>query len=229
LFEGVIGLEGEELFYLVDRYVGPHSTITVSSVSQCLRATWCAITGKCYVDKEMALKREIALEIGKAVHRVLERYGRGIPEKKICFEGLCGRADLVVGDDLVVEVKTTFIRNSYEYLYKHPEAICQLAFYMKAIGARKGILLLVNRVTLDFKVAFELRIDKHSKLIEKCVETLLQRSKKLKEHLEKNEEPPAEPGIWCEHCVFWRDCKAGIGSSKVFDFVLDYVGLGRWL
>ena len=219
----------DEIFYVVDKYVGPHSQITVATVSQCLRAAWCQLTGKCYVDKELALKREIAYEIGRAVHRVLEKYGRGVPEKKVCFQGLCGRADLVVGNNLVVEVKTTFIRNSYEYLAKHPESVCQLAFYMRALGAEKGILVLVNRIDLSFKVAIELRADKHSELIEKCVNVLLERAKKLKEFLERGEEPPPEPGVWCNECVYHRDCRAGLGRVREFDFVIDHIGLGRWL
>ena len=222
-----IGLE--ELFDIVLQHVGSDSPVTVVPATRCLFWSWCEITGKCAVDKHRLFKVEVFREIGRAVHRVFERFGRGVPEKKVCIRNVCGRADLVVGDDLVVEVKTTFLRSASDYLSKHPESLCQLAFYMKGVGARKGILVVINRIDLSVKVAAVLEADRHADLIDECVEAIVERAERLRRALEEGTPPDPEPGEWCDMCPFWRECRVALGKSEPFAFVKKHFGLARFI
>lgn len=222
-------MELEELLDIISQHVGSDGPVTVTSATRCLFWSWCEITGRCAADGTRLLRTEFLREIGRAVHRVLERFGRGVPEKRVCYGGLCGRADLVVGDDLVVEVKTTFIRSVHEYLAKHPESLCQLAFYMRGLGARKGLLVLVSRIDLGVRVAAVLEADRHADLIGECVEAILGRAERLREALERGEPPQPEPGVWCSLCPYWRECRVALGSSEPFGFVKRHLGLARFL
>ena len=219
----------DELLDVIALHAGGGEPVTVTSTTRCLFWSWCEATGSCKADRARALQTEFLREIGRAIHRVLERYGRGVPEKRVCHGGLCGHADLVVGDDLVVEVKTTFLRSASEYLSKHPESLCQLAFYMHALGARKGLLVAVNRIDLSIKVVAVLEHDKHSELITECVRTILRRAEQLREAIESGKPPAPEPGVWCNLCPYWRECRVALGRSEPFAFVKKYFGLARFI
>ena len=99
----------------------------------------------------------------------------------------------------------------------------------KELQARKGLLVVVNRIDLSVKIVAVLEPDKHSELITECVRAILRRAEQLREAIESGKPPAPEPGVWCSLCPYWRECRVALGRSEPFAFVKRYFDLTRYI
>lgn len=125
-----------------------------------------------------------------------------IPPQEI----VSGRADAIVsidGEPYVVEVKSISGRRNFETLEAMEEHKLQLQLYLHFFKIKKGILLYVNKDTLEVK---EFILDYDMNL---CEETL-RWFENLKEKIEKDIVPPILPDFpenWqCKRCPFLDLC-----------------------
>lgn len=121
---------------------------------------------------------------------------------------VAGRVDDLIlvklsGKKVLIEVKST---RSLKYIDNPMQRhVIQLQFYMHATGVHDGMLLYIEKNTLQTKW-FDLRYDK------KIVDNAIKRFKQLHKALNANKMPGAEAKIsgdeWmCRYCPYFDECK----------------------
>lgn len=197
-----------------------------SEIGSCIRKVWLSYK----VPKETSKELMRIFEAGNILHDFVAKVLKSeknpeveLIQSEIPFElnvddfTIAGRVDdlLLVRENnkkLLVEVKSC---KSLYYLEKPlNHNVAQLQFYMWALGIKDGILLYVEKNTLNSKV-FQIEYD------EKVANDILKRFKELHKHLIDNIVPKAEAKenqetVWmCRWCDWKEECeKADVEKKK---------------
>jgi CRISPR/Cas system-associated exonuclease Cas4 (RecB family) len=208
------------------------TTIWVTELTNCLYWSYLERTGA-RPDTGRMVFLDYVRNLGKHLHHAFEARLAGETEKPVVVEiepGVVvrGRADLYWRDQ-VIEFKTYTARRE---IYENLHHLAQISFYIKHLGARKGILIYMSRVKPEYyMVELDMGSENDRELVEKANEILLERAKRYARWLRGLEEPRPEPGPWCRFCPFWRICRAGIGYNNPFEPLKTYIqpSLTRYL
>jgi len=190
-----------------------------SEAGNCLRKTWYSYKQPKETDKELIK----VFEVGNMIHDFVvdviksernaevELLGAEVPFR--FTEGaitISGRIDDIIlvkiaGKQYIVEVKST---SALKYTKEPSEGhVMQLQIYMRQMGVHNGIILYVEKNTLQSKW-FETEYDAQK------AEYALSRFRNLHSHLAENKLPAAEAKLvnemnWqCKSCQYAEECAA---------------------
>lgn len=169
----------------------------------CDRATWYRRRG---LKPEPFTKSKLAqFSIGHGyeseVAETLKAAGYDVRRNlEVDWLGLRGHPDVVIGEDLVVEVKTTELVNPKDEV--SPHYAFQAAFYALALGIPRAVVL-VKHAKSHAEVAYEVDPEEWRAIIERRAAEVLERT-----HPDAPIPPmePSELAKWgCSYCD-WRRC-----------------------
>jgi len=192
--------------YILDRLKSVRSdkSIHVTDLIYCLRKAWYRIKG---YDANIPDEAVMATGLGRGLHEVFET--SPFKEVQVERDGIVGSIDMIA--DTITEIKTTRFR-----LDIRENWIRQIKAYLAMYGGREADLLVVdvagNRVK-GYRLIFT------DEEIDEWWRWMLDRKKRLEEHLTKDEPPPQEPEYkWeCNGCPYRAVCK---GEQPEVDFTL---------
>jgi len=136
---------------------------------------------------------------------------------------ISGRIDDLVlikhsGKEILVEAKSTAMLKAVKQPQKHH--IMQLQFYMYATGVHNGLILYIEKNTLQSKV-FTIEYDKT--IAEEAIRRFTLLDKHLKEKTIPIPEARSKDGrdiAWmCKRCEFWDQCYKDTPASKEFTLI----------
>jgi len=201
------------------------TTIWVTELTNCLYWSYLERVGA-EPDKTRMIFIDYVRRLGKMLHASFQSVLQGDTEREVVVslgDGIVvrGRADLV-WRDTVFEFKTYTARRDLDQNLHH---LAQLAFYMKHLGARKGMLVYMSRIKPEITV-YEVDAREDSGLVEEANRILVERALRYARWLRGEEQPEPEPGPWCNYCPFWRICplrRLSSTASSPFDPLRSHV------
>jgi len=172
-------------------------TIFVSEVTYCIRKAYLLRRDPRPFNRE----KLVILVWGSLAHFLVENYidyDGVLCEKSVSVDlggfKLKGRADIII-DDYIVELKTAYSLPDKPFNHH----VLQLQAYLWMLDREEGFLVYIARRAGGI-VSFKIERD-----VKYWIE-IVDRARKLHEHLKKNEIPPPEKSPLCKFCEYKEYC-----------------------